>query len=114
MRKHAESGFITSQFDLNNGLSPGENSLEMRERTGIRDHVVAESPKTDPDPISRECFKIISEHIYLIAQFSLIVLISDKRTNVCCILNSESDLEIRGSRLKYNSHSNRERGDGIV
>ena len=82
--------------------------------TGIRDHVVAESPKTDPDPISRECFKIISEHIYLIAQFSLIVLISDKRTNVCCILNSESDHEIRGPRLKYNSHMNRERGDGIV
>ena len=35
MRKHAESGFITGQFDLNNGLSPGENSLEMRERAEL-------------------------------------------------------------------------------
>ena len=35
LRKHAESGFITGQFDLNNGLSPGENSLEMRERAEL-------------------------------------------------------------------------------
>ena len=31
IRKHAESGFIISQFDSNNGpQGPGENSLEIR------------------------------------------------------------------------------------
>ena len=83
IRKHAESGFIIGQFDSNNGPQPGSGwefpgnasllltwNLLQSPWTFVAE---ARYPKSDPDRIVGECFKIISEHIYLIAQFSMIV-----------------------------------------